>query len=37
MFQKNKVRLIDPTVNIEGHCCKTSEKSSVVKMLNEKA
>lgn len=37
IFQKNKIRFIDPTVNIYGKQYKTSEKSSVVKILNEKA
>lgn len=37
IFQRNKIRLIDPSVNIDGQCYKTSEKSSVVKVLNEKA
>ena len=37
IFQKNKIRLIDPTINIDGKCYKTSERSRVVKRLNEKA
>lgn len=37
IFQKNKIRLIDPTINIDGKRYKASEKSSVVKVLNEKA
>lgn len=37
IFQKNKIRLIDPLVNIDGDIYKTSQKSSVVKILNEKA
>ncbi|MDV4150732.1 HD domain-containing protein [Clostridium sp. AL.422] len=37
IFQKSKARLIDPTINIEGKCCKASEKSSIVKKLNQKA
>lgn len=37
IFQKSKLRLIDPTIFIDGQKCKTSEISCVVKTLNEKA
>ena len=37
IFQKSKIRLIDPTIDIGGKLYKTSEKSSVVKILNDNA
>ncbi|MGL5352938.1 MAG: HD domain-containing protein [Clostridium sp.] len=37
IFLKNKIRVLDPTIFINGQLCKTSEVSSVVKELNEKA
>ncbi|MGL5149800.1 MAG: HD domain-containing protein [Clostridium sp.] len=36
IFQRNKTRLIDPTVVVDGKCFSTSEKSDVVKMINER-
>lgn len=35
IFQKNKLRIIDPTVIIEGKLFKSSEKSNLIKVLTE--
>jgi uncharacterized protein len=37
IFQKNKLRMIDPTIFIEGELYRASEKSSAVKLMNKKA
>lgn len=37
IFQKNKLRMIDPTVIIENEIFKVSEKSQVAKLLSERA
>lgn len=37
IFQKHKVRIIDPTIFIDGKLYKTSEKSEIAKSLTDKA
>ena len=37
IYQKQKLRIIDPTIKIKDSICKASDRSSVAKTLTEEA